>query len=76
MFNGLYLLIDNTISGTANAVLSKQETTLWHKRLGHIGNRGLKELSKKEVFGPISKLADLDFCDGKFKEALILQSHT
>lgn len=60
--NVLYILIGETIVGKADVVMSNQDTIMWHKRLGHIGERGLKELSSKGVFGG-KGVSKLDFCE-------------
>ncbi|OAE29452.1 hypothetical protein AXG93_4548s1300 [Marchantia polymorpha subsp. ruderalis] len=47
------------------AITEPQETllaSLWDKRLGHLSDRGLKELSKQGLFGG-DKLDDLEFCE-------------
>ena len=53
MNGSLYALEGSTISGSANVstnIMSDQETKLWYLRLGHIGKRGMYELSKQGLF--------------------------
>lgn len=48
--NRLYYLDAHVV--VRNLCLSVDSTlTLWHKRLGHVGEKGLKNLIKKGVFG-------------------------
>ena len=46
--NGLYLLAGNVQKGVVAIVTEKtySHTSLWHKRLGHMSEGRLKELSK------------------------------
>lgn len=59
---GLYILLGNSISGSTDVVMSESDGKMWHKSLGHIGERGLNELANREAFGE-SKTVKLDFCD-------------
>ena len=48
MNGSLYALEGSTISGSVNvstSIMSDEETKLWHLRLGHMGERGMHELS-------------------------------
>ena len=38
------------------------DTEMWHKRLGHIGMKGLQELSKQGILDP-KRINNLDFCE-------------
>ncbi|KAL5544596.1 hypothetical protein UlMin_008380 [Ulmus minor] len=61
----LYLLQGSTVIGMAATVteLGKNSSvSLWHKRLGHVSERGLHELEKQGLFGS-EKLGGLDFCE-------------
>ncbi|KAH9650266.1 hypothetical protein KPL70_026310 [Citrus sinensis] len=62
--NGVFILDGDVVSGEVR--MSVADTTdkikIWHLRLGHIGERGLKELEKQGVFGD-DKLGNLDFCE-------------
>ena len=44
------------------ANLSLNTAMLWHKRLGHVSDRGLTELAKQEVLGN-TKLQAMEFCE-------------
>ena len=63
MNGSLYALEGSTISSSVNistSSMSDEETKLWHLRLGHMGERGMHELSKKGLFGG-KKLENLGF---------------
>ena len=46
--NDLYILESHTLKGLMGSVLRTEtdKTVLWHRRLGHLSDRGLKELHK------------------------------
>ena len=46
--NGLYILEGHTLQGLVGSMLRIEvdKTILWHRRLGHLSDRGLKELHK------------------------------
>ncbi|KAK3023141.1 hypothetical protein RJ639_043980 [Escallonia herrerae] len=57
-----------TLSGTHNHSISlafteNQKTTLWHHRLGHLSESGMKILHSKNAL-PGMKNIQLDFCEG------------
>ncbi|KAH9765484.1 hypothetical protein KPL70_001889 [Citrus sinensis] len=61
--NGMYVLQGITITwavGVSNQSLDK--TMMWHLRLGHMSERGLRELSKQGVLGK-DKIETLRFCE-------------
>ena len=60
--NGLYSLLDKTIIGTAGTVPSNEadKVSLWHKRLGHVSEKGLIELGKHGLLGD-DQIKSLDF---------------
>ena len=65
MNGSLYDIEGSTISISANIstnTMSDQETKLWHLRLGHMGERGMYELSKQGLFDG-KKLGNLGFCE-------------
>ena len=61
----LYRLIRNTVIGkvvvTTTVKSSIDDTKLWHIRLGHIGERGMLELHKRNLLKGV-KTCKLDFC--------------
>ncbi|XP_073120020.1 uncharacterized mitochondrial protein AtMg00300-like [Henckelia pumila] len=61
--NGLYLLERKTIDGSANTILkAKDNILLWHKRLGHLSERGLIQLNKQSLLGKDVN-GKLGFCE-------------
>lgn len=47
--NGIYLLVGATAIGIASVVKESEEVaSLWHRRLGHVSEKGLMELSSKD----------------------------
>ena len=51
-------------SGTENLVVSREKTMLWHRRLGHIREKGLRILhGKGMVEGMSNSSLDFDFCE-------------
>ncbi|KAL5555677.1 hypothetical protein UlMin_037913 [Ulmus minor] len=64
--NGLYVLQGSTITGEAAAAIPniQDKTNLWHKRLGHISEKGLEVLNKQGAFGKdtISKVTFYKYC--------------
>lgn len=62
--NGVYPLEGNNVMNKKAYVSSKpiNETEIWHKRLGHVSERGLQEQSKHGLLGKV-KLEQLDFCE-------------
>ena len=62
--NGLFFFDGVTVVGQAS-VASKTEhdkAMLWHKRLGHISEKGLIKLEKQKLLTG-DKLNKLEFCD-------------
>ena len=61
----LYRLIGNTVVGrvavTTPVESSTNDTKLWHIQLGHIGERGMLELHKRNLLKRV-KTCKLDFC--------------
>nr|GEX69890.1 retrovirus-related Pol polyprotein from transposon TNT 1-94 [Tanacetum cinerariifolium] len=69
---GLYVLQSTVVYGTAGVATSKaslDDSKLWHYRLGHMGEKGMKNLAKK---GLIKVSFNLEFCEhcvfGKHKK--------
>ena len=58
----IYMLLDNTIVGRAIAVTESEQdyTLLWHKRLGHMSERGMRESQKINLLAGV-KSCKLDF---------------
>ena len=59
--NGLYVLQGSSITrdvGVSNQNLNK--TMLWHFKLGHMSEKGLREVSKQGVLGG-DKIESLEF---------------
>ena len=51
-------------SGAENLVVSGKNTMLWHQRLGHIGEKGLRILHGKGMVEDMSNNSlDFDFCE-------------
>ena len=51
-------------NGVESLVVSGEETMLWHKRLGHIGEKGLRILHGNGMVEGISNSSlDFDFCE-------------
>ena len=51
-------------SEVENLVVSGEKTMLWHQRLGHIGEKGLRILhGKGMVEGMTNSSLDFDFCE-------------
>ncbi|KAH9658397.1 hypothetical protein KPL70_023479 [Citrus sinensis] len=68
--NGLYVMDGHTAVGEASVTDSKlNRSMLWHLRMGHMSERGLRELQKQGVFGG-DQIGALGFCEdcilGKF----------
>lgn len=60
---GLYILSGRTVMGETNVVNEKacKETLLWHKRLAHIGDKGLDCLFKQGLIGKVKPVTS--FCE-------------
>lgn len=60
--NGLYILDGKTVVGSSSVASKRIEDymTLWHRRLGHVSERGLQELGKQGLLDK-SKLENLKF---------------
>nr|GEZ39819.1 retrovirus-related Pol polyprotein from transposon TNT 1-94 [Tanacetum cinerariifolium] len=59
---GLYVLQGTLVYSTARVATSKaslDDSKLWHYHLGHMGEKGMKNLAKK---GLINVLCNLEFC--------------
>ena len=64
--NGLYFLLSKTEIGISVAATAEtdpiDQTMLWHRRLGHISEKGLYYLNKEKVFGK-DIISKVDFCE-------------
>ena len=62
--NGIYSLLGITVIGSSSLVASTSmdNTMLWHRRLGHVSEKGLIKLSKQGLMGK-EKLQELEFCE-------------
>ena len=60
--SGIYSLLGSTVFGFVSLVIgsSLNNTMLWHKRLGHMSERGLTELAKQGLLGD-GKLQEMEF---------------
>ena len=71
----LYLCTGNTDSSISLSSTGV-DTTLWHHRLGHMSEKGMQILHKRDLF-PDLKQIDLDFCEhcvyGKHKRVRFLR---
>ena len=58
----IYKLLGTTIVGEIATTKSESDSmVLWHMRLGHMGERGMMELHKRNLLKGI-KTCKLDFC--------------
>lgn len=60
--NGLYVLKGFLFSLGIMVAVNRDKTKLWHMRLAHISENGLKELSKQGLFG-YNQISSLEFCE-------------
>lgn len=62
--NGLYLLQDSTLDLSRKATIAQSlvSAMFWHRRLGHVSDKGLRELSKQGMLGS-EPLGVLKFCE-------------
>lgn len=69
--NNLYYLNFQVVTGSLN-VVAHPDITTWHRRLGHVSEKGLKELHKQGLIGD-QQFETLDSCEqcilGKSKKA-------
>ncbi|OAE31211.1 hypothetical protein AXG93_4188s1020 [Marchantia polymorpha subsp. ruderalis] len=61
---GLYYLIGETLHGVASVATTQDHSkaTLWHRRLGHISEKGLQLMSKQNLLEK-DKVSKLEFCE-------------
>ena len=64
--SGLYVLLGKIMINIPGAAMINEslndKTNLWHKRLGHISEKGLYYLNKQHVFGT-NMVSKLEFCE-------------
>ena len=62
--NGLYLLAGNVQKRVVATITEETDShaSLWHKRLGHMSEGGLNELSKQKLLGK-DNVGSLQFCE-------------
>ena len=60
--NGLYILVGFSPVQGISASVTRDKTKLWHMRLAHISERGLKELSNQGLLSN-DKITSLKFCE-------------
>ena len=60
--NDLYALVGSCLLLRITATVSNDKTKLWHLRLEHMSERGLKELEKQGLFGE-DHISLLEFCE-------------
>ena len=62
--NGLYVLQRTTIIWDVSVLISQNlnKTLMWHMRLGHMSERGMKILEKQGVLGD-DKMGPVEFCE-------------
>lgn len=60
--NGLYVLVGTIPILGVIASVSSDKTKLWHIRLAHMSEKGLRELHKQGLFGG-DQISSLEFCE-------------
>ena len=60
--NGLYVLTGSTTKPAITASVSSDRTKLWHMRLTHMSEKGMKGLSKQGLLGN-DQITSLQFCE-------------
>ncbi|KAH9782991.1 hypothetical protein KPL71_009148 [Citrus sinensis] len=60
--NGLYVLVGSIAMLAITTSVSSDRTKLWHMRLAHMSEKGLKELSKQGLLGN-DQITSLQFCE-------------
>lgn len=60
----MYTLKVEVVSGLVDIASTKSvlKTELWHMRLGHVGERGMVELGRRNLLGD-DKIKKLELCD-------------
>jgi hypothetical protein len=59
-----YVVLEHTNKEDKTNIVPEKKTMLWHQRLGHIGEKGLRTLhSKGMVEGMSNCTLDFDFCE-------------
>ena len=68
--HGIYFLEGNSVAGTVAVSQSLEQsddkTELWHRRLGHMSERGMAVLSKQGLLGGVTT-GKLKFCEACVK---------
>lgn len=73
--NGLYILVGSSPMVGITVSVSSDKTKLWHMRLAHISERGLKELNNQGLFCN-DKISSLKLCEKCVFRKAIRQNST
>ena len=57
----LYLCTSN-VDSSISLASTRVDTTLWHRMLGYMGEKGMQIIHKRNLLSDLKKI-DLDFCE-------------